>query len=254
MKNFKKISLVLLGFLLAFGCQKSDGNTVSTIGISGSLARMIVVNDYLYVIDNKTLSTFNILDASNPILTDKLDLDFGIETLFPFANYIFVGSTDGMYVYDISNPAKPVEASSERLEHVTSCDPVVANEDYAYVTLNTQSPDCSNSGPVNELQIVDISNVLYPELVNIVQLKGPKGLGIDGSHLFICDADVGVIVFDLSIDPENPTVIDTLAGFVANDVIPDNGNLMVVSTDGLRQFNYTDINNITLTSLLDLND
>lgn len=255
MNFFNKIIIVLLVNFLLISCQKSDnGVQTSPNGKSGSLARMIVVNNHLYVIDNLTLSTFDISNAANPINTDKVDLDFGIETLFPFANYIFVGSTDGMYIYDISNPAKPVSASSERLQHVTACDPVVANSNYAYVTLNTLRQDCGNFEAVNELQIVDVQNVLKPELVNIVEMKGPKGLGLDGNTLFICEENLGVIVFDLSINPTNPVAIDTLTGFVANDVIPNNGNLMVVSEDGLHQFNYSDINNISLTSFLDLND
>ncbi len=46
---------------------------------------------------------------------------------------MFLGSTNGMYIYDISAPDTPKYVSE--LQHVTSCDPVVVDDKYAYVTL-----------------------------------------------------------------------------------------------------------------------
>lgn len=234
-------------------CNKDGTNTNLQNGTSGSLAKMIVLNDYLYVIDNKTLSTFDISDAAVPINTNKVDVGFGIETLFPFANYLFIGSNNGLYIYDISNPAIPKPAAASQVEHFTACDPVVANSNYAYVTLNSLRTSCGNTFAVNELQIVNVQDIMYPSVVNIIQMRGPKGLGLDGNNLFICEENLGVIVFDLT-DPQNPMPIDTLGGFVAKDVIAEYGNLMIVCEDGLHQYNYADINNISFTSYLNLND
>mgnify|MGYP006083232053 CR=1 FL=1 len=245
----------LLSVLLMLSCSKYGADTTfnPNSGVSGSTARMIVVGDYMYVVDNESLKAFDITTPSNPVSKSVTTVGFGIETIFPFANYLFIGSTDGMYIYSINNPATPVLASSGIVEHFRSCDPVVANSNYAYVTLNTLNIECGNAIIVNELQIVDVQDILHPQVVNKMPLAGPKGLGIDGANLFICEKDLGVLIFDLS-DPVVPVIIDTLTGFVANDLIPDNGNLMVVCEDGLRQFDYTNINNISLISYLDLND
>ena len=253
--NIKVALLNLVLFVLLFSCTKDSSSTTfnPSTGKSGSTARMIVVGDYMYVVDNKNLKTFDISTPNNPISRSSIEVGFGIETIFPFANYLFIGSTDGMYIYNINNPAIPVLASTGRVDHFRSCDPVVANSNYAYVTLNTLNTECGNSIIVNELQIVDIQDVLHPQVINQMQLLGPKGLGLAGSNLFICDKDLGVLVFDLT-DPEIPSIIDTLTGFTANDLIPDNGNLLVVCNDGLRQFDYSNINNISLTSYLDIND
>jgi len=250
--NKLNIILVLFGVLALVSCSK-DANTTIQNGTSGSLAKMIVLNDYLYVIDNKTLSTFDISNAAVPISTHKVDVGFGIETLFPFANYLFIGSSDGLYIYDISNPASPKPAAESQVSHFTACDPVVANANYAYVTLNSLRTNCGNTFAVNELQIVNVQNILQPFVENIMEMKGPKGLGIDGNHLFICEENIGVVVYDLT-NPLIPNPIDTLSGFVANDVIAEYGNLMIVCEDGLRQFDYSDINNISFTSYLNLND
>lgn len=249
--NKLNVIVIALVFGLFISCSKDASNTTQN-GTSGSLARMIVLDNHMYVIDNVELTTFDISNPSTPIQTDKTEVEFGIETLFPFANYLFIGSNEGLFIYDISNPAKPVPASESKVEHFTSCDPVVANANYAYVTLNTLRTNCG-SWEVNRMEIVDIQNIQYPNVVNTYEMNGPKGLGIDANHLFVCEEYIGVIVFDL-LDPVNPVPIDTLTGFVANDLIPDNGNLMVICEDGLRQFDYSDINNISLISFLDTND
>ena len=241
-------NLIILLLLFLSSCGKDT--TIVPNGKSGSLAKMISVGDYLYVIDVKDLKTFDISDNLNPIQKSVVDVGLGIETIFPFANYLFIGSREGLYIYDISNPEKPVEASAERVEHFTSCDPVVANNNYAYVTLSSVSVDC-RVGELNELQVVDIQDIFKPVVIKKIPMQGPKGLGLDGDKLFICDSDLGVVVFDL-LDPDAPTVITTLSGFTANDVIVDNGRLLVVCDDGLRQFNYTNIDSIYQISHLSL--
>lgn len=250
--NIINTLILAVFFSLIASCSKQNTDT-SRNGTSGSLARMIVLDNYMYVINNSELTTFDISTPSTPLETDKIEIEFGIETLFPFANYLFIGSNSGLFIYDITNPAKPVAASESKVEHFTACDPVVANANFAYVTLNSLRTDCGNTVEVNRMEIVDIQNIRYPKVVNSIEMSGPKGLGIDGNHLFVCEKNLGVIIYELS-NPSFPNAIDTLTGFVANDLIPDNGNLMVVCDDGLRQFNYTDINNISLISFLDTND
>jgi len=248
-----KIYYIIFALLFALvSCDKNDITTTTfQNGKSGSTARMIIVNNYMYVVDEQRLKTFDISITDQPTMVDSLEIGFGIETIFPFANYLFIGSTDGMFIYDISNPASPKPASAENVQHFTACDPVVANDNYAYVTLNSLLSTCGTTTSLNELQVVDIQDIFHPQLVNTIQMAGPKGLGIDGNNLFVCDKNLGVIVFDLSI-PDTPTAIDTLSGFTANDVITNNGNLLVVCNDGLRQFNYSNIDSITFTSLINL--
>lgn len=255
MKNFIKILILNISFLvILIGCSKDVSNSNFTeSGKSGSEARMIIVGDYMYVVDNQNLKTFDISTPSNPIEKNNSEIGFGIETIFPFANYLFIGSTEGMYIYDISNPELPIKLSDSFVPHFTSCDPVVANSSHAYVTLNTLTSACGSDFIVNEMQVINIQNINNPQVILNMPLQGPKGLGLDGNNLFVCDKDLGVLVFDIS-NPASPQLIDTITGFTANDLIPDNGNLMVVCDDGLRQFDYTDINNISLISYLDIND
>ena len=88
-------------------------------------------------------------------------------------------------------PSQPEQESE--IEHVESCDPVIVSGEYAYITLRNGSK-CQ--GFINELDIVDISNLNAPVLVKKFDMTNPHGLSKDGDLLFICDGKDGLKVFD----------------------------------------------------------
>ncbi|MDH3571113.1 MAG: hypothetical protein OER89_13170, partial [Gemmatimonadota bacterium] len=174
-------------------------------------------------------------DPVNPSLWSTVDVGWGIETIFPYGNYLFIGSTTGMFIYDNTDPENPTKLSA--FAHVTSCDPVVAHGDYAYVTLRAGNL-CG--GGANQLDILDITDLTNPLLVESYGMQGPFGLGIDGATLFVCDGRAGLKVYDVT-DPMN---IDLLAFETANetyDVILIPPLAIVVGPDGLHQYDYTDV-------------
>ena len=152
---------------------------------------------------------------------------------------LFIGSRSGMYVYDITAARFPQFIS--QVSHIRSCDPVVAQGNYAYVTLNTNFSSCG-SVTNNVLDIYDITNLSNPVLKKTVQLNGPTGLGVDGDKLFVCDR--GLKVYNIS-DPLNLRQIDDLADIdevdvrATYDVIPLDGLLILIAQEGLFQFDYT---------------
>jgi hypothetical protein len=220
------------------GSSMADGPST---GVGGSMARFAIKGDVLYTVSTDSLKIFNIEDAANPRYSDLRDVavGFDIETVFPMDTLLFIGSRSGMYVYDISEPRFPTLLS--QVSHLRSCDPVVAQDNYAYVTLNTNTTNCGRT-PNNVLDIYDISNPLKPELKRTLNISGPKGLGVDGSKLFVCDK--GLKVFDISV-PLNIRQIDDLVDIdqvdirEAYDVIPVDGLLILVAKEGLYQFDYT---------------
>jgi hypothetical protein len=83
-------------------------------------------------------------------------------------------------------------------------------------------------------------------------LTNPHGLGKDGDLLFICDGSAGLKIFDAA-DPRTITghLIKAYPGIHAYDVIPLNGILILIGADGLYQYDYTDLQNIShLSSIL----
>ena len=105
----------------------------SGTGIGGSMARFTIRDDYLYTVDSYDLKTFDIRDRLNPKITSEVNLGWGIETIFPYGENLFIGAQSGMHIYGLENKEEPNYISS--YEHVTSCDPVVVQDSYAYVTL-----------------------------------------------------------------------------------------------------------------------
>ena len=215
-----------------------SGSQGSATGKAGSMSRFAAVNNYLYAVSNSTLNAIDISNAKQPSIANKLSIGWNIETIYSFKDKLFIGSQNGMFVYSLSNPTLPNYISG--FSHARLCDPVIADDDYAYITLHAGT-FCQ--GTQNELDVVKISSLSNPTLVKQVNLTKPQGLGKDGNVLFVCDDDAGIKVFDAT-NPENPILLQTIPLAAAYDIICNNGIAMVSAKDGLHQYNYSNINNI----------
>jgi hypothetical protein len=250
MRNILKLIWVLIAAGMLYACSK-EGDLASDSGQGGSMARFVIVGDFMYVVDNFKLSVFNVANPAQPSMVHTQNVGFGIETLYPYANYLLIGSTTGMFIYEVGSNGIPVYISE--FTHVESCDPVVTDGEYAYVTLRSNNA-CGNFffGGANRMEVLNITNPRFPFLVNVIDLPEPKGLALDGDLLFVCIANQGIVVFDKS-NQANPVQINTISGFTANDVIARNNHLLAVCSDGLRQFDYSDPLNISVISYFPVN-
>jgi hypothetical protein len=202
-------------------------------GIAGSMSRFGIVNDYLYAVN---LYSLNVLDIANPSEPNKLgttSIGANIETIYPFKDKLFIGSSSGMFIYDITNPAAPVRQG--QFMHARACDPVVADDNYAYVTLRTGS-FCT--GTNNQLDVVNVQNVLAPTLAKTYPMTNPHGLAKDGHLLFICDGKDGLKVFDATL-PATIRQLKHVKDLETYDAIAWNNNLIVVANDGIYQYSYS---------------
>ena len=239
----KQLYFYIIGIVFMLSCDLDIGFANGGIGgeavsQGGSTAKFAISGDYLYVIDDTELSTFNISSPNETRFLNKLLLNtIQLETIFPFGNLLFLGSTTGVLIVDISNPGTPRFISE--YQHVLSCDPVVTDGDYAYVTLRSGN----FCGQVDdELQIIDLSNILDPVVIAQYPMNSPKGLAINGNILFVCDA--GVKIFDVT-DKLNIVLLSQIPNIPANDVIYFNNQLLVTADNGFYQFNVSDVLDIT---------
>lgn len=228
---------------------KAPANRPAGGGKGGSMACFVLMDDFLYAIDSRDLLVFSIRNAASPeLIGQKIPVNSDIETLFGYENRLFVGSQSGMYIFNATERARPQLEGTYR--HVRSCDPVVVEGQYAYVTLRNGS-DCG--GNVNQLDVIDISNPSRPQKVRTYPMTNPHGLGIDNGLLFICDGRDGLKAFDAS----NPRAIRQVAHFSniqTYDVIPDNHRkiLMMVGGNKITQYDYRDPFKLAELSVLDL--
>ncbi len=225
------LTLVCIG-IIALGCKESSDISSpgsSSTGKGGSMARFTIVADKLYAVDNRSINVFDISNAKTLDSINKQDIGFNIETIFANGKYLYLGSQDGMYIFDLTDPSYPNQLS--KYQHIRSCDPVVANDTVAYVTLHAES-FCGRS--TNELQVVNIKNKQQPKFESSLPMTKPLGLGIDGKTLFVCDN--GLKIYTLT-DPYHPT-FKKYFNIPAYDVIPDDNLLLVLANDGLHQYSY----------------
>jgi len=218
---------------------------VKTTGTNGSTARFSIINNFLYTVGRFSLSTFDISDPLVPSFASTIQISGPAETIFPLKNRLFVGANNGMSMYDVqATPATPVLLG--QVIHLYACDPVISDGDYAYVTLNDSS---ACHGAINELQIIDIKDVANPVDVKSYALKHPVGLSKDGDYLFICDGKDGLKIYNAS-NVNSLRLIKQLSDGIDYDVIAQNGIAIVVASNGIYQYDYSDLANIHLISKL----
>jgi hypothetical protein len=209
--------------------------TGSGPGVGGSMSTFTISNNYLYTLSAGNVKPFDISVETAPVAKDQFYVGWDAETVFPHGNTLFFGSSSGMHIFDITNP----EAASKitTYEHVRSCDPVVVDGKYAYVTLRSGN-ECQ--GFTNQLEVINIENLAQPQLVKVYPMTNPHGVGVDENTLFLCDGDAGLKIFDAA----DVMAIDfhKLAGYEdihAYDVIPYHGILIMIGADGLYQYDYS---------------
>lgn len=215
-------------------------------GVGGSMASFTIVSDYLYAVSSQSLYCIDIANPQNPQQTAVKNLGWGIETIYPFQNKLFIGSNSGMFIYDLANPANP--SSQGRFTHATRCDPVIADGQYAYVTLRGAA---ACNGLTSELDVIDVSNLSAPVLKARHTLNNPYGLSKDGNTLFVCDGKEGLKIYNAA-NPLSLQLTKQISGLESYDVIAMNNKAIVVAKDGLYQYDYSNPANITLVSKLSI--
>ncbi len=229
---------------------KVSGESGSATGTGGSMARFTLYDSYLYTVDQSVLRLFDVSKPENPLQVRELGIGWNIETIFPYQGKLFIGSTTGMHIYSLNDPLNPVFISTYR--HATSCDPVVVQGDYAYVTLRAGNL-CGDTE--SQLDVIDVSNIYKPQLIKEYAMQEPYGLGIDGELLFVCDGDAGLKIYNAS-DPLkiDRNMVAIYKNINAYDVIPLGNILLMIGRDGLYQYDYSDPENIILLSVVPIEE
>jgi hypothetical protein len=223
--------------VMMLGSMDSYATKAAPAAIAGSMARFAVVNANLYTIDNTDINVFSVQVPEEPVFKKKVQISWGgIETMFPFKDKLFIGSQLGMFIYDISDPNTPTKMG--QFSHARVCDPVIADDDYAFVTLRSGVNCAGASVNINQLDVINIRSLSAPYLIKSYTLTNPRGLSKDGNLLFICDGNDGLKVFNAA-DVNNLKLVKQFKGFESFDVIAYNNIAMVVEKSGIRQFDYS---------------
>lgn len=233
MKVLIRYTAIAALLTLASSCSKNNAEPSNAYnggtGVGGSIARFTITKDHLYTVSDTKMQVFDISTANNPVQKNTLEIGWGVETIFPLGDKLFIGTQTGMKIMNVSNPIDPQKLSE--YQHIRSCDPVVANDKYAYVTLRTDNL-CTRG--TNELQVIDIADMTKPVMVKNYPMNKPQGLALDGNNLFVCD---NIIKWYDVTDPK-VLVLKNTSMIEGTDLIAHNGVLMVIGPGGLSQYSY----------------
>lgn len=202
-------------------------------GQGGSMARFVIKDGWLYCIDITDLIVFDIRNPQKPKLDGRVKLGFGIETLFWYDYFLFVGSQTGMQIFNAQDVKVPVKVGEFR--HARACDPVVVEGKRAYVTLRSGNL----CGPADDaLHIIDITDVKNPLRISSYLMEGPTGLAVENGNVFVCDK-FSVYILDVK-DETDVKKVSSIAIANAYDTIYHNHLLFIVAPMGIYIFNVAD--------------
>lgn len=233
----KNSYLFCLLFLFLSGCSKEMANPSTTTGTGGSLARFAIVNNYMYIVDAQNLKVLDISNGAAPQLKQDIHVGFEIETIYPFKENLFIGSTSVIHIFSLQDPARPKKLSEAISPTVMRrCDPVVAKDSVAYATLRTSGP-CGGMGSI--LAVYDIRDIKNPIPKASVDLGEPYGLGYRDSALYVCDKLSGLLVFNIA-DPYQPEFVQAINDGRYIDVIPHGNTLICWEEKGVNLFDISE--------------
>lgn len=217
------------------------------VGTGGSYAKFQINNNALYMVESYNLKVFNI---TNPIETfyDKTVymtewMGGGIfETLFKQKEFLFIGSTNGMYIVNALDEFNPYFVSS--FVHATACDPVVVDGYKAYITIRGGS----NCGSIeDQVNVIDITNIENPTLISTYLLHQPYGLGIRNNVLYVC-ADGNLNVFNATNSAA--LALENTYEDEVKDVIALDTHLIAVGINKIIQYNYGENHTLEVMSVV----
>ena len=230
---------ILCLFVLFISCEKGSSEQAAhadaATGAGGSLARFTIVGNYLYMVDSHNLIIVDLSDPSKPEKKETYFAGFDIETIFSYKEKLYLGASNGMYIFSVTDPLKPVKEGE--VTHFRACDPVVSNDSVSYVTLRSTGTNCGSNK--NVLNIYNVKDAKHPELVKEVTMQSPYGLGIRNKGLYVCEGVNGLVTFDLS-NPYNPVKKTEFTDEAFYDVIPYGNVLIAFIAKGVCFFDISD--------------
>jgi len=221
----------------AIGSGPSGGPQPNQTGQGGSMARFTITKNHLYAVGSAEIFSLPISADGSVGAVTTTGLPWGIETIFPYKDLLFLGASNGMHIMSLDDPGQPQHEST--FSHANACDPVVVQDDIAYVTLRGGT---TCGGFDNQLDVLDVSDIHNPRLLHTYSMDNPHGLAVLENLLFICEGEHGLKVFDVDdISKIDQNRYSHLKGFHAYDAIALRGkSLLVIGDDGFRQYDFSD--------------
>ncbi len=206
---------------------------------------------------NNDLNLVDFSDTLNPTFISNIDSGLRALDVKVINNALYVlDRVTGLSIYDISIPTNPLLISSTNTVGAASTLTIDDQNNIAYIAYGR-----------SDLQIIDISNSLFPITIGSITPigTGTQNTGIltstlSGSHLYTAEGGDGYRIFDVS-DPSTPIELahldayaydyannDSVQPFAHEITIEDNTLYLASGSQGLTVFDNTDPFNPTQTN------
>lgn len=194
--------------------------------IPGHFDKIVVANQYAYVADSGTAlpnaHVLHVFDISNPAAPVEVGSigELNIGSLAVAGTTVYIGWSD-LTILDVSNPAMPRIRSQLDLPEFQFPNDIAVAGKYAYLS--------GDSG----FRVVDVANPDAPTLAGSLQSQGFEyrhGIAVDGVHAY-----AGKKIINIS-DPQHPVVVGQLPEGYIWDIAAADGYayLMVFHSDQIK--------------------
>jgi hypothetical protein len=228
--NFAYVAGGSKGLMIVDISNPSTPTLTGNYSIVDYASDVAVSGDYAYVtsVNNGTIYCIDIHMPAKPVLECSHDAPGCTKNIAVSENHIFVSSSEGLLVFNISYPTVIVPAGNYS---TTTSSKVVVSGNYAYV-----------ADGANGLSIVDISNP------SALQLTGSydnaffaRSVTVSDNHIYIAAYKDGLLVTDIS-DPNDPEIIGSCDfDGSASDIAISGDHAYVTSyDDGLVVFDISE--------------
>jgi len=218
-----------------FSCSDMESNSNdlnSNAGQGGSMTRFAIQGNVMYVLGHSSIQIYDIAGTEFNHIKD-VAVTNGMETIFADGDHLYLGANDGMYIYSIAEATNPEFVF--RYAHIVSCDPVVVQDNRAYITMRGGTR--CNMGS-NALEVLDISDPMNPVFLQNEPMNSPYGLAVSNDALFVCDGESGVRIFEVNDAFPYVKAVDTLDTFHGYDVIIKSNTAIITGLDGIFQYTF----------------
>jgi hypothetical protein len=179
---------------------------------------IVISGNYAYVSSyyGRGLTAIDISSSTNPVITGNVDSTATLGTpswpdaITQVGNYIYLGGTQGnVVIYDVSNPATPVEVGMIRGEdRLYYPNQIAANNNYAYI-VNNKGYSLSIfdiSDPQQTKFVKSLSSYTTIETDNFFDFI--SAVAVNGKYAYVTVRN-GLRIVDIS-NPTNPILIGRL--------------------------------------------